>query len=426
MLLANSIFRRALNKKGHMIALFIFVTTPVFYRYANEFKQYIFDLAILELILFLYLKTHGTYSRKNLLTLGLVGAFATWFSLVSIFTLAFIGLIMFSCLASRKEKTSQYKDLFQYCFLLWLISFGIYYVAFLYNHPHRQYQAAYWKYEDGLHGFPLSYQIKEVSKWSIEGQVRILSYFSLMKSKPTGTITILLMALGLFSLISKEKNLGIKFIYLPILIHVISAILNVYPFSFRLCLYLLPIYIFLVTKGLEQLQNKKIILCLIIFAISIFWSYNLIKERISESISIIKSSYEDKLFSYLDSNIYEDENVVLLNRYAMIYQIYYHNKYPLRNRNVLYDYKSVDNIEVDLYNLFKNNSPDLNLRFSSDGLPNPSVFDKLEKKPTWFVYHNPRADLLEVARYLIKFNYIIHKQISFWRCTVLDTEHYNP
>ena len=423
LLLANNIFKRVLDKKSHLIALLLFVTTPLFYRYTYELKQYIFDLAIFELILFFYLKIESDYSRKNLMKLGFTGALAIWFSLVSVIGLTFIGLMIFLYLIRQKEKKSSIKNSIIYCYSLWLISFATYYILFIYNHPHQKFQVSHWKYELGLYGFPLSYQINEIIKWLAARQVELITYFSFTNNKFVGIITVVLLLIGFATLIFKEKKLAVKLIFFPICVHVALALIIVYPFSYRLCLYLLPVYILLIVKGIEGLRNKKTILCLIIIAALSFWSINLIKQRISTSISMIESSYEDKLFSYLSKNVSEGENIVLLNIDAMIYQIYYHKKYPLlEERNVIFDYKLTDSTEVDYYYLLKNNLLGNDFYYSFDGKPNASVFRKLEGELTWFVFPSTKANLQDVKKYLLKFKYTTYKQVLFGKRTVLKAK----
>ncbi len=422
LLLANSIFKRVLNKNSHLIALLLFVTTPIFYRYTYELKQYIFDLAIFELVLFFYLKIESDYSHKNLMKLGFTGALAIWFSLVSVIGLTFIGLMIFLDLIRQKEKISSIKNSIIYCYSLWLISFATYYILFIYNHPHHKFMVSCWKYDESLYGFPFSYQINEIIKWLVTRQVHMISYFSLTNNKLTGIITVALLIVGFATLIFKEKKLAIKLIFFPICFHVTLALINVYPFSQRLCLYLLPVYIFLIVKGIERLKNKKTIFCLIILAVLSFWSINLIKQRISNSISRIESSYEDKLFSYLNRNVSEGENIVLLNIDAMIYQIYYHKKYPLEKRNVIFDYKLTDNYEVDYYYLLKNNLHGNVMYYSFDGKPNASVFRKLEREVTWFVFHSRKANLRDVKKYLLKFKYTTYKQVLLGKKIILKAK----
>jgi len=205
---------------GAAIAVLLFAIDTVLITRSADFHPYAGDVAV-TLLLFLALqrvRTEGL-KMKDVLSFGLLGAVALWFSIPSVFVLAGLGTALSIDFGIYKRKNAL-KPMFL-VMGLWLLSFVIYYFGYL----------------------------KVFSSNMLWGEERFRNIFTDEPMRfdfwylPAGFLL-----LGTAVLFLKNK---MRFLYLclPILFTFIAAMLGLYPFSGRLILFLVPVFYILIAQG---------------------------------------------------------------------------------------------------------------------------------------------------------------------------------
>ncbi len=299
-----------------LLATSIFSTSIILISYSSEVKQYSSDVLITLIILYYTLKVQSTQNR-SLFTYAIIGSIAIWFSNVSIIILFITGVYI---LYTETYKRKNYKILLP--LLLWLLSFCIYYILFIHNHPYAEWMITYWKkaflpinpfsstFYDFLHG---------VLKRDIYGYILNFGAY--------WYIPLLVSLSAIIYLIKNKKYAILYFCLAPIIVHLILSILMLYPFSKRLILYNAPLIILLFSIGLYNLVKyiNKIIIRLpyILLIIPILIAFNsklskfpIEKEEIKKSLNYIERNInkDDEIYVYYKASrafmFYEETNMI--------------------------------------------------------------------------------------------------------------------
>ena len=239
------------------IALIVF--SSWFIRYATEAKQYGSDAFMTCLLFFLALNTHtNTFDWKKGLQWAALGGICIWFSMPTVFLLTGVGLYLLYQLfkdqaaynlgALLKLKSTYWLIMAIVC---WLLSFGLYFKLILSTDLQKDY----------LLDYHLPYFIPLLPS-SVEELQRfgtvLLSLFNTTIGYTVYAyfIGISLFFLGLIQLYRKEKALLILLL-VPILTAFLASALHFYSLMPRLSLFLIPIFIIIIAKGIEWLWERS-------------------------------------------------------------------------------------------------------------------------------------------------------------------------
>lgn len=127
---------------------FIFVTItlfafcqPIIY-FSSELKQYILDVCIACIALYMIIKPYRSVFQK-ILALSVFGILSIGFSNIAVVVLFTIGLYGWYIVYVEGKKV------FNYMIIpigVWIIAFGLYYMLFISGHPNRSMMMPFWEY----------------------------------------------------------------------------------------------------------------------------------------------------------------------------------------------------------------------------------------------------------------------------------------
>lgn len=286
------------------IVIFIFAVTEPLIRYSTAVRPYSSDVmfSTMIIILALYVR-YKNFSNFALLSFTVAGMISVWFSHPVVFVLAGTGMGLFLTSLIRKEwKNSTYLLI---VYFLWISSFVLYYNLYLHYLTGNEYFYNAVKGEDAF----LTAPILSVTafKWII---ARFFGIF-----KETGGIYLpgvaaIAFIIGCIALYKEEKE---KFLILilPLILTFILAIFAVYPFRHRMVLFLVPILLLFIAKGIEYINEttRKAPVVLIgfvgflLFHPVLFAGYHLFKplayEEIKPVLTYIKQHWQEGDIIYL-------------------------------------------------------------------------------------------------------------------------------
>ncbi|GAB3292310.1 ArnT family glycosyltransferase [Hymenobacter tenuis] len=263
-----SVAQHFLKKWGALAAVGILaLSSPCIY-HSVEAKQYSTELFVAALALWWYVRYHKDMSTAALLTWGVLGAVALWFSFSAIFVFASIAIAM----SAHWVLTAQWKKFFRYLipFTLWLISFGVQYVLFIGKYPQSGWLIDFFdKIYDGFMPLPPS-SLADV-KWYFQKPYTLLvhplglllnldggleewkanswRYLFKMGWLPVGLI------LGGMAVMFRQKRTLFFCLLLPILFALLASGLRLYPFHNRFVLFLVPVLLLFIGFGIDALRE---------------------------------------------------------------------------------------------------------------------------------------------------------------------------
>ncbi len=318
------------TKETAIITALLFCFSNILIRYATEYKQYMADIFCCLLIITSALYFEKQKSNKNLWLYIIIGSIAIWFSNTAIILLTTVGVYhLYSHFVKNKEKNIKF--LIPYIF--WGISFIIYYLNFIYNHPSKEFMLAYWK---NLNALPpdnlyskegliyIKLTLYRLFFFNFKDIIDYAPIFNLINKNiiyPENsylyhTPIFIFFIAGAISLLKKNKKILFLSIT-PIIIHLCLTFLNVYPFHYRLILYNKVLFIIIIAYGIiaifkflyKKLLKKNILFSLFLLLISI----NYINVIISTHTKAIKNTRACKteLFTYINDNINPNESIYL-------------------------------------------------------------------------------------------------------------------
>lgn len=240
------------------VALLVFSTW--FIRYATEAKQYGSDAFATCLLLYLALQFKPeNFNWNTVLRWSLLGSVLIWFSMPSVFLLSGVGLyLLFSLHQKHKQsRLISLRSLPSYFYYLlaigisWLLSFGSYFKLILSTDLQKDY----------LLDYHLPYFIPLIPSTIEEFQRFGSVILSLFNTTIGYTIYAYIIGIGLFllgflQLYRKDKAQCILFLA-PILSAFLASALHLYSLMPRLSLFLIPIFILVIAKGVEYLWERS-------------------------------------------------------------------------------------------------------------------------------------------------------------------------
>ena len=241
LVLFYQVARRCLRTSAALIALSFFALSTSLVYYSSEVKPYSSDVtATLAILFFGLMVVQGHGRTEAMLGLGGVGALCILMSFPSVFVLAGCGLVLFCFEWSRgqREIAAQLALIAVFWAAVFLTDY------FLIVSPLSQHLRAYW--ESGFAPSPL-FSI-DAARWLAHAP------FGALHGETFG-LTRFWLAAGTFGLgcvwLFLANRWLLALLLSPAALTLLAAILHLYPFSGRLILFLVPLYLMVMAAGLE-------------------------------------------------------------------------------------------------------------------------------------------------------------------------------
>ncbi|MBD2104795.1 glycosyltransferase family 39 protein [Leptolyngbya sp. FACHB-261] len=238
--------KRCLPWQAIPIALLLFASSKHVIYYASEVKQYSSDIAIALLSSLLATNLLAQKLRtRQLLLISVVGGISIWFSHPAIFVLAGVGTLVLLLKLVEGERENALKiSMVQGT---WLLSFLVCYLISLRDLSSNQDLLTSWGDAFPASPFDLLWFLDALGKFF---------YQPLGFAGPFDVLAILVFLAGCASY--GKKNLKTLLVLLsPILVTLLAACLQKYPFQARLVLFLIPFFILLMAEGLTYLRTRR-------------------------------------------------------------------------------------------------------------------------------------------------------------------------
>jgi hypothetical protein len=315
-----------------MFAVLLFAISWGLIYYSSELKQYISDVMVAVLLIFLA----GNYLRANargsdFLKLGIVGAVVIWISHPSVFILAAIGV------ALVYEKLFRAKHIpFPWIFGLgaaWLASFGLEYFVSLRNIVTDGFLVEYWR---------KAYM--PMPPWSDPGWfAKVYRSFLDTGLHTHWAMSVTFIVLVLVGACLAGRQIPGVMLVLPALITLILSALQRYPFMHRFLLFLLPFAMLLMAEGIRFIYSmlsgwsRELALAVIAIPISVsLWS------RSHPGISLTRHGADiGPVMRYVAENRHVEDTIYVYYGSAPAFD-YYETFYGLDRGNVIVGFETLN------------------------------------------------------------------------------------
>ena len=243
--------KKHLDKYGVFLATVLIALLPPVLKYAVVLKPYTVDVFFASAVIaltFNALRRHDL-SRPTLAALFLTGVAGIFLSLPVVIVLASSGLAL--CL--KTFQTKNFRDLIPLTALgsLWLLVFAYVYVT-IHGQPS---DVTSWMREDAWTGAfaPIPFSSLSSLLWYPSTLQNVMAFWF---TDEGSFFAIALVVLGLISLCVSGRSAIAAFLALPTIVALIVSMFNLYPFSGRLIVYLIPSAIFAVAFGFDYLMRE--------------------------------------------------------------------------------------------------------------------------------------------------------------------------
>lgn len=318
------------NKKLWFIAATLFAFCQPMIYFASEVKQYMIDVCVILLLLYIALRPFQSQKLK-MLVLAIVGMLSIGFSNVAIIALFTVGLYGWF-VTYRKEQVFWNRYLIPIgC---WLVAFGGYYMKFISGHPNRELMMPFWEFAF----MPSNPFTIEFWNWNFESYR--MTFGKIMGANPK--IPLLYHGFGIAYVVgwcafAKAKKYTLLFIFsFPILTHLGLSMLELYPYARRTAFYVQPLLIVICAKGflviiewiLVRLQWRRFGIAFLVPGLSLLAitmytfpkereafkrSYRFMKEKMTPTDIVLLNGATDNAWEYYERTDYvEIPNKVIL------------------------------------------------------------------------------------------------------------------
>lgn len=232
---------RVNGKAGTYTALALFALSGSLVYYSSEVKQYASDVFVSVLLLWLALRVlDSAEAGRALVWLGVAGALAVWCSHPAIFVLAAIAATLLLHYALQKDG----RGLKQTGILLaaWAASFGVLYFVSLRALAADPFLLNYW----GDAFMPLP----PWAEWNWFPQTLLSVLDNPLGLASVWGLAVVLMLLGLAGLLRRRWQAG-ALLVLTLAAALAASALGKYPFTGRMVLFAVPVFLTLIGAGLE-------------------------------------------------------------------------------------------------------------------------------------------------------------------------------
>ena len=396
------------SKQGVFAAVFVAALAPPLVYHAVEVKQYGTEFFASILSLFLYTRYDQRKNIKDLLTWGFSGAIILWFSFSSLFILfGMAGAIGLNCMIKKDWKNLV---LYMIPFSLWLLSFLIQYVFFISKFPEEEWLVQFWRNRDAFLPLPphsvgdFLWPLKQI--YSLVRYPMGLTWFDLdynhyysnnvriLARMPVLPIFAGLM--GLWALVKSDRKHLLLF-SLPVILALVASAFEFYPLRERLTVFLAPIFILVIAKGVEEIYNFP----LPVFAKNLFFFALLAAPFVNSTFQVIhpelfgdyKKSSQREAMQYLQKNYREGDVVYVYWNNQPSFK-YYQDAYGFNFKTIYGSDVRLASHNFESY--FNNLSPDFRKLEGNERLwyaykpYNGIKIGDIENEPGWY-YHKVDA-----------------------------------
>lgn len=319
-------------------AVFFFAINQRLIGYSFEFKQYSFDVffTIICLLFFINLDLEKLNARKAV-SYGILLSIVPWFSFASAFIIA--GGVINIIFKITKNKSKNLLFPISYFLFPLLISCLIYLKLYLVNNYTGTHMVNYWQ------GSFLNFN----PVFFIYLFINNIRYFFF----PTPYVLFLLILLfwGI-RIFYREKSEFIKLFSTSFILLVIASLLHLYPFSNRLILFLLPMFLLLMMKPLDIASLDKKIKSFMVILLTFFTLYPQVVaiNYYIHTKNISRGEYPHEMMDYMLKTIKKGDNI-FVNSASDVEFYYYSSFYNIKN-NVIQE--RVTNEAPEKYTAFLN------------------------------------------------------------------------
>ena len=222
------------------LSLFAFNTTILYY--SGEVKQYMTDVFVTCLFLFLLVKEYKNPVNRYW-CLGLAGVAAVWLSNIAPLVLTGVGgyLLLKAGLADKRVLRHTVM-----VGVAWLGSFALYYRLFVHTHPTRDFMVNYWS---GRGGFLPTDPFSPDFLYFLKRTADHLGSLAPFGSRAVAAVLLVLAIMGIVFMFKHRKLPLLFLIIAPVLAHLVLSAMKLYPIDRRLVLYLFPLLVITVVYG---------------------------------------------------------------------------------------------------------------------------------------------------------------------------------
>ena len=298
-MLCDFIFEKTWTK---YIALFSFAINYQLLFYSQVFKQYSTDVLFVVLFVYLALKYQNKFDSLKICTLGgIFSAIGLMFSFPLFFVIPsiYVSLLIF-------HKNQWLKLL--YSSIYPVFSIVVYYVLNLGFVKNSEHLLGYWA--DGFKIFSISLY-KDV--------IYFLFFY-----EPLHILLVILVILG-FYFIFRKNHFCFCVISFTLIISLLAAYLKLYPLSYRLTLYLLPILIILYVAPLDDLPKNRFGKTIILLVTSIYLItgyFSFLQKFVTGKISYLRQDVKP-LLEILSKDKNDNEKIYLY--YGSVNSYFYYS-----------------------------------------------------------------------------------------------------
>jgi hypothetical protein len=231
------------NRAAALIGFFIYSVNITLVYFSSELKPYAVDVSFYILLVYLWVSVKPWVARHRNRLLLIAGVFSVFLSLSAFVVLICIGCCMLmGWIRSRQPDYKQLKVM-----LAWAGAVLVNYFVFVHNHPSTMLQRE--NYAADFCPLPL---FGEAFMQFLAAKYNDVFFSTILKFATDPFTRYLVPCLLVFSIVhfSLRRNFMVLFlIIMPVLIHLVLSMLQIYPFVYRLILYLMPAMIMLVAYG---------------------------------------------------------------------------------------------------------------------------------------------------------------------------------
>jgi hypothetical protein len=310
-LLARQIVHPALM----LAALFIFSCSRSLVYYSQEFKQYSVDVATALCLFWLLAKAlrRPVLNRKMVAGFAAVGILAQFLSHPALFVLAGIWAALGIGFWHRGQRMALMS-----LGLAWGIAFALNYLIFLRPLAEDRELSAYWSHS--YIALPLT--ISGLKSWYHTGK-DFLFYFCGI----SGWEIFFLSLAAVAAAMALERKMSL---WIGIMVTFAcawgAALLHVYPFAERLALYLVPMFILLICRGLQELtQGRSRGVCAPLILLAVLPFCLSLMEFFTKPISTVELR---PLLAFLEAHIQSGDRVLIRQGDEHVVKYYLETHFP--------------------------------------------------------------------------------------------------
>jgi hypothetical protein len=298
------------NKIMALIAFFVFSVNLCVIYFSSELKQYTVELAVYLMMVYLTIGKNKFIADRRILLMAIAGSISIFLSSTAFIILACIACNYF--LNWYKQKKINKQDL--KILISWLLSFLFNYFLFIHNHPATAQQRTNYAFAFCPTDV-LSCEFVMFLKKTIEE-----TFFSLVlyvsKSWGFGYILLFIFLVAIRHIIIRKQWTMFFLVCLPIFLHLGLSALKLYPFWYRLILYLTPCFIILMALGttlIAEFLKKKfhilvaivaVIYCVYFFTKESFKQFPLWYREIKPALNYVNDSLPANAHVYITDPVH--------------------------------------------------------------------------------------------------------------------------